>query len=327
MSKKIRILSIDGGGIRGVIPAMIMAEIEKRTQKPIVELFDLVAGTSTGGILALGAVKPAGKGKKAKPQYKAGDMIGLYETEGARIFYRSPWRAIRTVGGALDEKYPTEGVESVLEEYFGDTMLSEALTNVMVTSYEIEQRAPFFFKSTKAKLNASDDYLMRQAARATSAAPSYFEPVQIRKKTATKAFVDGGVVANNPAMCAYVEARKMFPGTENILVVSLGTGDLTRPLPYAEAKEWGLAQWLAPLFSLVMDGMSDSVDYQMRQLMPSVKDEPRSYYRFQVTLAEGSDDIDDASRTNIRVLKMIAEELIQANTNAIDEMCGQLTAK
>jgi len=327
MSKKIRILSIDGGGIRGVIPAMVMAEIEKRTQRPIAELFNLVAGTSTGGILALGAVKPAGKGKKAQPQFKAEDMVALYETQGARIFYRSPWRAIRTVGGALDEKYPTEGVESVLEEYFGDTMLSEALTNVMVTSYEIEQRAPFFFKSTKAKLNASDDYLMRQAARATSAAPSYFEPVQIRKKTATNTFVDGGVVANNPAMCAYVEARKMFPGTENILVVSLGAGDLTRPLPYAEAKEWGLAQWLAPLFSLVMDGMSDSVDYQMRQLMPSVKDEPRSYYRFQATLTEGSDDIDDATRTNIRVLKMITQDLISTNTNAIDELCSQLTAE
>ncbi|HLB46058.1 MAG TPA: patatin-like phospholipase family protein, partial [Anaerolineales bacterium] len=269
----------------------------------------------------------AGKGKKAQPQFKAEDMVALYETQGARIFYRSPWRAIRTVGGALDEKYPTEGVESVLEEYFGDTMLSEALTNVMVTSYEIEQRAPFFFKSTKAKLNASDDYLMRQAARATSAAPSYFEPVQIRKKTATNTFVDGGVVANNPAMCAYVEARKMFPGTENILVVSLGAGDLTRPLPYAEAKEWGLAQWLAPLFSLVMDGMSDSVDYQMRQLMPSVKDEPRSYYRFQATLTEGSDDIDDATRTNIRVLKMITQDLISTNTNAIDELCSQLTAE
>lgn len=321
MPKKVRVLSIDGGGIRGIIPAAIMAEVERRTRKPIAELFDLIAGTSTGGILALGAAKPAG----AKPQYRAEEMVALYETEGARIFYRSPWQIVRTVGGMLDERYPTEGVETVLEEYFGGAMLSESLTDVMVTSYEIERRAPFFFKSWKAKASARDEFAMWQVARATSAAPSYFEPAQIRRRAATYTLVDGGVVANNPAMCAYVEARKLYPDAARFVVVSLGTGNLTRPLPYSQAKEWGLAEWLGPLFNVVFDGVADSVDYQMRLLLsPAAKDGPGSYYRLQAVLAEGREEFDDVSRANIRALKMIAHDLIAANSGAIDELCGQL---
>ena len=89
MSDVIKILSIDGGGIRGLIPAVVLAEIEKRTGKPASELFDLIAGTSTGGILALGLTCPAADGR---PRYSAERLIDLYQKEGNRIFNRSRWR-------------------------------------------------------------------------------------------------------------------------------------------------------------------------------------------------------------------------------------------
>src|SRR5574341_2303029 len=323
--KTYKILSLDGGGIRGVIPAIVMAEIEKRTKKRIAELFDLIAGNSTGGILALGITKPAGKSKTKKtvPAYTAEDAIGLYETQGPRIFSRSPWKVVRSVGGFIDEKYPTEGIEGVLKEFFGTTMLSEAVTDVVVPSYEIETRSPFFFKSKKARESADDDYLVWQAARATSAAPSYFEPVQIKSKGKTLALVDGGLVANTPAMCAYAELLRWHPGETNILVVSLGTGEATRPIPYAEAKEWGLAEWLLPVLSMFFDGMQDSVDYQLRMLCASEEGQLSRYYRFQPTLIAGNDNIDDASRTNLRVLKMVAEDLIKTQSAAIDQLCKQ----
>lgn len=326
MAKKIKILSIDGGGIRGVIPAMLMAEIEKRTGQAIAELFDLIAGTSTGGILALGAAKPAGraKGKKDVPQYTAEDMVQLYETEGPRIFSRSPWRTVRSLGGVIDEIYPSEGIETVLEEYFGDARLSEAVTDVLVPSYEIEGRTPLFFKSRKARENPADDYLMRHAARATSAAPTFFEPVHIKTKSRAHSLVDGGVVANNPAMCAYAEVRRHQPELDDVLIVSLGTGDPTRPLPFDQAKDWGMAEWVVPLFSVFLDGMDDSVDYQLQHILATPPRSPRRYYRYQVKLNEGNDNIDDASRTNVRVLKMIADELIKANNAVFDEMCKQL---
>src|ERR1700685_3528229 len=116
MAKNVKILSIDGGGIRGIIPAIILSHIEKLLQKPIAKLFDLIAGTSTGGILALGLTKPDAKGE---PQYSAADLASLYVSEGARIFSRSFWYRLLALNNFSDKKHPATGIEAVLEEYFG----------------------------------------------------------------------------------------------------------------------------------------------------------------------------------------------------------------
>jgi patatin-like phospholipase/acyl hydrolase len=327
VSKPFRILSIDGGGIRGILPATVMAEIERRTGKHIAELFDLIAGTSTGGLLALGAVKslrdPATDALYI--HYSAADMVTLYEMEGPRIFYRAPWRVVSSVGGLLDEKYPSENIEGVLNEYFGDSLLSESMADVIVPAYDIETREPIFFKSRKARNNIDDDCRMWQVARATSAAPSYFEPALIHGADVSHALVDGGVIANSPAMCAYAEARKHYAHASDIMLVSLGTGDLTRRIPINDARNWGLAEWLAPLFSMMFDGMADAVDYQLTQLLRPESDN-RRYYRFQTRLIGGSDTLDDASRTNIRALKMVAQDMVRAHDELLDELCEQLTA-
>lgn len=330
MENTIKVLSIDGGGIRGLIPAMVLAEIEQRTGKPVSELFDLIAGTSTGGILALGLAKPAVGCRE--PQYKAGELADLYEKEGARIFSRSVWHRTRAVGNALEEKYPSEGVEAVLDEYFGDARLQDALTGVLVTAYEIERRIPWFFRSERAKSRIDYDFPMKQAARATSAAPTYFEPVKIDAEHSSDyyALIDGGVFANNPAMCAYVEARRWIeakdssypPGTD-VLLVSLGTGELTRRLPYEEAKGWGLLGWAQPLLGVVFDGVSDTVDHQLGELLQP-KEGKRRYWRFQRRLDEGNDDLDDASRTNVRVLKLLAESIVRDNSGELDNLCARL---
>src|SRR5215216_2652991 len=139
-----RILCIDGGGIRGIIPAVILAEIERRTGSHISELFDLIAGTSTGGILALALVKPD---QERRPQYTAEDVIRLYETQGRRIFSRSLLHRITSLDGLANKKYQSGPVEKVFEDYFGDVLLSQSLTNVMLTSYDIQLRKAFFFRS------------------------------------------------------------------------------------------------------------------------------------------------------------------------------------
>ena len=165
----VRILSIDGGGIRGIIPAMVLAEIERRTQRPVAQLFDLVAGTSTGGIIALGLTVPKCPGA---PLYRAQRFVELYEHEGARIFSRSLLRAMFAVDNLTLKKYSSTGIEQVLKEYFGDARLRDAVTDVLITSYEIERRFPFFFKSRNAQRRSDYDFLARDVARATSAAPS-----------------------------------------------------------------------------------------------------------------------------------------------------------
>ena len=321
-----RVLSIDGGGIRGIIPAMVLAEIEGRTGRRIAEMFDLIAGTSTGGILALGLTKP---GRDGEPEYSANELVELYETEGRNIFSIPVWHRIYSAGGLAEEKYPATGIEKVAREYFGDVRLGEAHKEVLITAYEIEKRGPWFFKRRHA-LDPAKGFnpLMREVARATSAAPTYFEPIQLPVgPEGNLAFIDGGVHSNNPAMCAYVEARKIHPSENDFLVVSLGTGELTRVMPYEEVRGWGLAKWAQPILNVVFDGVADTVDYQLRELLSTEEGDARRYYRLQTVLDIGKDDMDDASRTNIVALKAKATEIINNNTAALETLCAQLTAQ
>ncbi|MCU0772369.1 MAG: patatin-like phospholipase family protein [Verrucomicrobia bacterium] len=320
MPKLIKVLSIDGGGIRGIIPAMILAEIERRTGQPIARMFDLIAGTSTGGILTLALTRPGPR--RVHPKFTAAELVDLYEKEGPRIFSRSIWHRLHAVGNLLEEKYPSKGLQTALRAYLGQTRLKDALTEVLVTAYEIEGRFPWFFKRHRARTDtATHDFPMTDVAHATAAAPTYFEPVKVttREGSDEYALIDGGVYANNPAMCAYVEAQTRHPRERDFLVVSLGTGELTRPLPYEQVKGWGLAHWAQPILNVVFDGVSDTTDYQLRQLLPSNR-----YYRFQTRLDEGNEDMDNASRANLAALKRLGEGLIRSESARLTELCGHL---
>jgi patatin-like phospholipase/acyl hydrolase len=317
----LKVLSIDGGGIRGIIPATILAEIERRTGTRTARLFDLVAGTSTGGILALGLACPGADGE---PRLSAAELCALYESEGRRIFDRSLWHRILALENLADEKYEAGGLEDVLREYLGEARLKDAVTEVLVTAYELEGRQPWFFARHKARVDPGYDFPMRFVARATSAAPTYFEPARLDATTPPGGLVDGGVFANNPALCAYVEARKLHPDRDEVLVVSLGTGQHTRPIHYADATDWGLALWAKPILNVVFDGVSDTVDHQMKVLCRDSEGGDPRYYRFQTELDVGSDDLDNATATNILALKLKAREMIEANAAALDRLCRQL---
>ena len=236
MPQPVRILSIDGGGIRGIIPAMILAELERRAGRPACRLFDLIAGTSTGGVIALAVTKPDAAGN---PAFSAAELIALYEREGPAIFAPA-WHRSRILGFLYDlffVRYSGRSLARVMRRYFGDTRLSQALVPLLVTAYELHTRTPWFFKSDKAKQSAADDYPMHVAAYATSAAPTYFPPIRVPAPPPTGwyAFVDGGVYAQNPAMCAYVEAHKTYPEARDFLIVSLGTGKTETPIPYQQS--------------------------------------------------------------------------------------------
>ena len=133
--------------------------------------------------------------------------------------------------------------------------------------------------------------------RAATAAPTYFEPAQLKTMNgkAYHALIDGAVIAYNPALFAYVEARRLYPKAQDFILVSLGTGQLTRGLSFKEVKDWGAARWAQPLFSLMCDGDAVVVDHQISEVLPPGPDGERRYYRFQARLNIGSDDMDDAS--------------------------------
>jgi patatin-like phospholipase/acyl hydrolase len=310
VAKPVRVLSIDGGGIRGIIPAAVLADLEVRAGRPVAELFDLVSGTSTGGILALGLTAP---GENGGSRWRAQDLMELYVREGPRIFSRSIFDRIRSVEGAFDEKYPSDGLVGVLKESFGDLRLREARTDVLVTAYDTVSRTPFFFRSSRARKDPAQDWLLRDAAHATAAAPSYFEPVQLESFS----LVDGGVFAANPAMCALAEVLRAREAHE-VQLVSLGTGQQTKALPWKQVRDWGALEWARPIIDILLDGQSDTVDFQARQVLED------SYWRIQTELHRASDHLDNASEENLDALQEEGHELVASEAETLATLAETL---
>ena len=313
-----RILAIDGGGIRGLIPAVVLAELEHRTGRRTAELFDLIAGTSTGGILACALTRP---GDDGAPAYTAADLIGLYESEGPEIFHRSLVKRIASAKGYVDERYDDRGLNAALRRYLGVSRLSQTLTGVFITAYEIERRQAFFFRSTRARVDPTYDFALVDAARATAAAPTYFEPVRVRDVagSAGYALIDGGVFATNPAMTAYAELAAAGRQDEIDLVVSLGTGSQTRSLAYEDVRGWGQLQWARPIVDVVFDGVAQTVDFELHRLLPEGR-----YVRLQTRLEEASDALDDASDRNLEALRREGARLVATRSADLDRTAQAL---
>jgi patatin-like phospholipase/acyl hydrolase len=316
----VRILAIDGGGIRGLIPAVVLADLERRTGRRTAELFDLIAGTSTGGILACGLTRP---GDDGAPAYTAADLIGLYESEGPEIFHRSLIKRVTSAEGYLDERYDDSGLNAALRRYLGAARLSQTLTDVFITAYEIERRQAFFFRSSRARTDPEHDFTLVDTARATAAAPTYFEPVRVRDAAgaASWALVDGGVFATNPAMVAYAELAAAGRRDDIELVVSLGTGAHTRPLPFEAVRGWGQLEWARPIVDVVFDGVAQTVDFELAQLLPEGR-----YVRLQLRLEEASDDLDDAGDRNLEALRREGARLVEQRSADLERVAGLLTA-
>ncbi|MEO9124176.1 MAG: CBASS cGAMP-activated phospholipase [Microcoleus sp.] len=310
-----KVLSIDGGGIRGIIPGIILGEIERRTGKQIWEMFDLIAGTSTGGMLALGLVAPDFDGK---PKYSIEQIIEVYEHRGREIFYEPPIESQMKLDDLLRPKYSSRGRKQVIRDMLGRESLDRALTNIMIPAYDIAQRVPVFFSNSnkrgKSFEKVCSGFTMAEAAMATSAAPTFFEPYRIGNRV----FVDGAVFANNPSAIALANAATVADRAD-ILLVSLGTGSLTRKYSYEQSRNWGLINWLDPLINIMMDGSSESVAIQIEYSL-----QESQHYRFQVALNHSNEALDDCSVTNIQNLKVLAQESIAQNTRKIDELCENL---
>jgi patatin-like phospholipase/acyl hydrolase len=318
----ITVLAIDGGGIRGMIPAAFLNLLEQRTGHRVSELFDYVAGTSTGGILALGLGLK--RPNQAKP-YAASELMSLYATQGQHIFSRSFFHMVGALGNLNGPKYSEGGVDDVLKAYFAGMRLRDARTNVLVPAYAIELRCPFFFRSWQAQAKATattHDFEAWHVARATSAAPTFFPPHQAEAADGKKyALIDGGMYANNPALCAWVEAHDRHPEAE-ILVVSLGTGNESRSVSYDAAKDWGLAGWAPHLIQVIFDGVSDTVDVELDEML-NIGDN-RNYFRFQTDLQDASGEMDNTYGENLQALRALGERM--ADGPAFAEVCTRLGA-
>jgi len=357
--KKIRILSIDGGGIRGIIPGVILQYLENqlqtldKSQKKIGDYFDLIAGTSTGGILACAYLVPNDSGSA---RYGANEALNLYLKEGAGIFNNSFLSRVGSAFGFMGPKYDVKPLENDLLDFFGDTLLSSCIKPSMITSYDTVLRKAVFFTSADAKAapdipdSYNNDYRLRDVARATSAAPTYFEAAQIKRIGTPHAppgvtdpnevltLIDGGVYANNPGMCAYAEARKTKfssilndpqkpdnPTAREMIIVSLGTGTMERPYPFSQIGDAGEVKWLEPILDILMSSNAETVKYQLHQMFDTLPPEDgQDYYRLDPELNGASQEMDDTSPANLNLLNNAGQAFIAKNKDLLDKIAAKL---
>jgi len=259
---KYRILALDGGGIRGLITVVMMQNMAKEAgMANWLDKVDLVAGTSTGGILALAIAKGVDLNLVRR----------LYETKGKDVFDDSFLDNVLDLATVIGAEYSNKKLAVEIKKVVGDTVtLGQLKRHVLVTTFDLDNKDPDPTKRTwKPKIfhnvpGQDNDASVPafKAALYTSAAPTFFPVVD--------GYVDGGVYANNPSMCAIAQSqdtRNTFrPKMDDLVVLSLGTGT---SLTYIKGENlnWGYAQWVKPLISLMMDGVNGIAHYQCKQLM------------------------------------------------------------
>lgn len=262
-----RILSIDGGGIRGIISTVLLQRLSvEPSLSGWLGKVDLLAGTSTGGLLALGIAKPL----------DLAVIRNLYETKGKEIFDDSWLRDLRDLGGVIGAKYDITNLEQELHSIFGPTTLGQLSKKVLITAFDLDNAAPNEAERTwKPKLfhnfpgdDSDGDQLVYKVGLYTAAAPTYFPSVD--------GYIDGGVFATNPAMCALAQTQDprigARPAIGDVVLLSLGTG-ISLTYITGDSLDWGYAQWAKPLLSLMLDGVAGIADYQCTRLLGS------SYHR------------------------------------------------
>lgn len=300
------ILAIDGGGIRGIIPAMLLKHIENKTKIPIADSVDMICGVSTGGLIATMVGIP-GKGGEAR--FPAASIVELYEKYGSSIFKE---RCKFPFYWMIKSKYSSKFFEKLLYKTIGNHQFSQLKVKTMVPAYDLVERRPYFFKSWKPSVS---NIATNEVILATTAAPIYFDPrkVNMSNGAASKILIDGSVAVNNPAMCAYAEAKILWPN-EDIYIISLGTGDIADPIKYKKNKHWGFLNWGIDVIEILVDAPTNTVDYQLRTLIPE------KYIRIHQKIEMAEEELDNASRKNIRKLISESKNIIAGNEYKLDKV-------
>jgi patatin-like phospholipase/acyl hydrolase len=277
--KKKYILSIDGGGVRTIASIIFLQKLEANLQIPLSEKFDFFIGTSAGAISSLGL---------SINKMSASDLMNIWSKENlVKTMTNSSWETSLGIM-QINPKYTNEGKREVLKEFFLDKKLGDAHKPVAVTSYDIEKRLPVLLTSY-----GDPDVSVVDSGDATSAAPVYYPTAQVGDRF----LIDGGIVANHPVLHGYVEAKKLYPEND-LVVLSVGTGLNKRPLKGQDSKKWGLIGWMMhDLFGLMVES---SMDHELAEELIG-----KNYLRINSPLGRVNRRLDDNSDSNIeRIISM-----------------------
>ncbi|KAG6418165.1 hypothetical protein SASPL_120365 [Salvia splendens] len=347
----VTILSIDGGGIRGIIPATILQFLESKLQEldgadaRVADYFDIVAGTSTGGLLATMITAPD---HNKRPLYAAKDIIDFYLNQCPSFFPGCDrHNVLKTLKNLFGPKYNGRCLRTLLKEQLGDTTIKETLTNLVILAFDIKRLQPVIFTTKDAKEKAYRDAKLCDICIGTSAAPTflpahYFETVDEAGNTTTYDLIDGGVAANNPTLIAISQiSNGILAGDSDyaemsaldgskVLVLSLGTGIPKQAEKYSAeaAAGWGLLGWVykwgnTPLMDVFGDASSDMVDIHVSTLFQSLHTK-KNYLRIQDdTLSGDQTSLDIATSSNLQELVGVAQRRLKMPMSRVDLETGQ----
>lgn len=259
-------LSLSGGGARGYISLSLLSEIEKATKRNICDLFDLIGGTSIGGIWATLLTAPSLRrdtNGKLQPLFTATDLKNRYTEIVATVFQRksfNPW-------GIMGPIYKKAGLASFSDQNLGTVTFDQHLARALVTSYDLTANKPKFFKSWREEHSC---FYSKDVALATSAAPTFFplhslKPAFGPLKETTYRLVDGGVAANDPSICLAVELKKIFGKDCDLTVTSFGTGYCNAPQPFNVLQNGGVLRWASIIPDVLIRGSVETTSYAMER--------------------------------------------------------------
>lgn len=265
-SQPFKILTIDGGGIRGLFPASFLSHIEEHTDKRIVDHFDLVVGTSTGAIIALGLA--AGM--------PAQEILKFYQRLGKEVFAQPRDRFTQW----FKPKYDNKRLVAELRAVFGEKVLNDFEVGVAVASYEVVAGTPRVIKNDHHKdLHWGGGLQAWKVAAASSAAPLFLPGFRIEDQDY---HIDGGIWANNPVLIGITEAIRYYEQSiENLQVLSVGTGTKAFSMDVSKGLNFGKIGWVREerIVNVVSDAQSQSAFYTAKLLL-----KPEQYHRVDATL-------------------------------------------
>ena len=324
-----RILSIDGGVIKGIVPAVVLLHLEKLLKQlsknqnsRIHDYFDLFSGASTGAIIIAGLLSPD---KNNHPKYSPEEILDLYLENGHIIFNSSFFQEIKSVSGIVNVKYDPEGLESVFEKYFGKSELKDLLKPSLIPVYDLSRGKNYFFRQQKALTSPRHNFYVKDLLRGATSALSYFPPAQIStvNDREHRCFIDGGVFANNPALSAYAEFRYHNSNlhAKDTMMLSLGTGRKTTNLDCEVTANWGAAEWLYQGSYLTSNAVASASDYQLN----AVYDNKPNYLRLDASFDdEQSSSMDNTDKEYLDYLISLGESIVKEKQSEINVFAEEL---
>jgi uncharacterized protein len=334
---KIRVLAIDGGGVRGIIPAVVLEHIENKiieiTGNPnvrISDFLDFVSGTSTGSIISAMVVTPNEDGK---PAYKMEDVVQAYFDLASVVFKKNFWRDVKTLWGVFGPRYDVKNIDNQLLIKFDHWKMKDLLLPCCFTGYDTDKRKPIIY-TNKDQASKYGDFYIKDIVRGSTSIPSAFCPAYFRNGSDVNTIVDGGVFANNPSMVAYTEVAKTeyikknkkneYVTPEHVLFLSFGTGMATlTPYPYKKIKKWGMLRWFFPVLNILLQGVSKVTNYEMDVMFRSHK-VSENYARINPPIILGDSSGQNGSLENMKHLHQDAKNYIAANRDFLDNIAQEL---